>query len=93
MNVPFLDSTPPKAVDPSRPRLALARSSEVHCTSTAYKRRVIGSHIQGWDEGVTEMSLGEKSILTISGYEPASQCTRANLQVLEEMLWQMANPS
>ena len=24
---------------------------------------------QGWDEGVTEMSLGERSILTISGYE------------------------
>ncbi|KAL8920418.1 MAG: hypothetical protein Q9172_004508 [Xanthocarpia lactea] len=23
---------------------------------------------QGWDEGVTEMSLGEKSVLTISGY-------------------------
>ena len=23
---------------------------------------------QGWDEGVQEMSLGEKSILTITGY-------------------------
>lgn len=23
---------------------------------------------QGWDEGVMEMSLGEKSILTITGY-------------------------
>lgn len=93
MNVQSLDSTPPKAVDPSRPRLALARLSEVHCTLTAYKRRVIGSHIQGWDEGVTEMSLGEKSILTISGYEPASHGTKANLQVLAETLCQMANPS
>lgn len=27
----------------------------------------IGKVIKGWDEGVTEMSLGEKSILTISG--------------------------
>lgn len=27
----------------------------------------VGKVIKGWDEGVTEMSLGEKSILTISG--------------------------
>ena len=27
----------------------------------------VGKVIRGWDEGVTQMSLGEKSILTISG--------------------------
>ncbi|KAL8829726.1 MAG: hypothetical protein Q9170_006045 [Blastenia crenularia] len=27
----------------------------------------VGKVIRGWDEGVTEMSLGEKSVLTISG--------------------------
>jgi len=27
----------------------------------------VGKVIKGWDEGVTQMSLGEKSILTISG--------------------------
>ncbi|MCJ1306999.1 FK506-binding protein 2B [Agyrium rufum] len=27
----------------------------------------VGRVIKGWDEGVTQMSLGEKSILTISG--------------------------
>ncbi|KAL8933882.1 MAG: hypothetical protein Q9211_005527, partial [Gyalolechia sp. 1 TL-2023] len=27
----------------------------------------VGKVIRGWDEGVTEMTLGEKSILTISG--------------------------
>ncbi|MCJ1302922.1 hypothetical protein MMC08_005727 [Hypocenomyce scalaris] len=27
----------------------------------------VGKVIRGWDEGVMEMSLGEKSILTISG--------------------------
>ncbi|MCJ1375698.1 hypothetical protein MMC20_006935 [Loxospora ochrophaea] len=27
----------------------------------------VGRVIRGWDEGVTAMSLGEKSILTISG--------------------------
>jgi len=27
----------------------------------------VGQVIRGWDEGVTEMSLGEKSTLTISG--------------------------
>lgn len=40
-----------------------------------------------------EMSLGEKSILTISGYEHVSEGTKANLHVLEETLSQMANPS
>ena len=33
----------------------------------------------GWDEGVLEMSLGEKSILTISGYDlplPSTQSGR-----------------
>ncbi|KAL9136987.1 MAG: hypothetical protein Q9175_001821 [Cornicularia normoerica] len=47
----------------------------------------------GWDEGVTDMSLGEKSILTISGYEHASQGTDANCHVLEEIPCQMANAS
>ncbi|KAI4218784.1 MAG: hypothetical protein L6R36_008752 [Xanthoria steineri] len=28
----------------------------------------VGKVIRGWDEGVMEMSLGEKSVLTISGY-------------------------
>lgn len=28
----------------------------------------------GWDEGVLEMSLGEKSILTISGYDLSLTC-------------------
>ncbi|KAL9128198.1 MAG: hypothetical protein Q9217_003071 [Psora testacea] len=28
----------------------------------------VGKVIRGWDEGVTQMSLGEKAILTISGY-------------------------
>jgi len=27
----------------------------------------VGKVIKGWDEGVTEMTLGEKSVLTISG--------------------------
>ncbi|KAL8642547.1 MAG: hypothetical protein Q9228_000772 [Teloschistes exilis] len=27
----------------------------------------VGKVIRGWDEGVTQMSLGEKSVLTISG--------------------------
>ncbi|KAL8732053.1 MAG: hypothetical protein Q9166_003006 [cf. Caloplaca sp. 2 TL-2023] len=27
----------------------------------------VGQVIRGWDEGVTEMTLGEKSVLTISG--------------------------
>ena len=41
---------------------------------------------------MTEMSLGEKSILTISGYEHASQGTKANgLRVLQDTLCQMAN--
>lgn len=44
---------------------------------------------KGWDEGVTEMSLGEKSILTISGYEHASQATEAIFYVLEETRCQM----
>ncbi|KAL8908809.1 MAG: hypothetical protein Q9171_005285 [Xanthocarpia ochracea] len=30
----------------------------------------VGKVIRGWDEGVTEMSLGEKSVLTISGGFP-----------------------
>lgn len=35
------------------------------------------------------MSLGEKSILTISGYEHASQATEAIFHVLEETRCQM----
>lgn len=35
------------------------------------------------------MSLGEKSILTISGYEHAPQATEAIFQVLEETRCQM----
>ena len=42
---------------------------------------------------MTEMSLGEKSILTISGYEQASHGTEASFHVLEETLGQMANAS
>lgn len=40
---------------------------------------------------MTDMSLGEKSILTISGYEHASQGTEAKFHVLEETLCQLAN--
>ncbi|MCJ1468880.1 hypothetical protein MMC07_007510 [Pseudocyphellaria aurata] len=29
----------------------------------------VGKVIRGWDEGVLEMSLGEKSVLTITGYD------------------------
>ena len=34
------------------------------------------TNAKGWDEGVTEMSLGERSILTISGYEHAPKPQR-----------------
>lgn len=40
-----------------------------------------------------EMSLGEKSILTISGYELALQGTEANFPGLETKSCQMANAS
>lgn len=49
--------------------------------------------MQGWDEGVTDMSLGEKSILTISGYAHASQGTVAKFHVLQGTKCQMANAS
>ncbi|CAD6565869.1 MAG: FK506-binding protein 2B [Alectoria sarmentosa] len=53
----------------------------------------VGKVIKGWDEGVTEMTLGEKSILTISGYEHTSQGTEAKFHVREETRCQMANTS
>lgn len=53
-------------------RLALARLFEVRGSigfPAYYRRWQLADGHKGWDEGVMEMSLGEKSILTISGYD------------------------
>ena len=66
-------STHPRAVETSRPKSALGRLFEVGEQHHARKARAsthvlrADSTFQGWDEGVMEMSLGETSILTISG--------------------------
>ena len=67
----ILDSILLSDVETSKPKLALARSSEV-CGALM---RIISNHrltsAVGWDEGVLSvdggMSLGEKSTLTITG--------------------------
>ena len=48
-------------------RLASARSSRVH-HSTQIKMFKLANLRPGWDEGVTQMKVGEKATLDISAY-------------------------
>ena len=44
-----------------------AEAIETMLTPNASKTQIgVGKVIRGWDEGVTEMTLGEKTVLTIS---------------------------
>lgn len=71
------DSTRRKDAEISRQQLEWDRSSEVRRdkdTSSVNPHsivavdRVVNGRAAGWDEGVMDMTLGEKSILTISRY-------------------------
>lgn len=70
---PVLDSIRPKVAEISRQLSAWERSSEVYDIIIMAGTHKAINLPQGWDEGVMEMSLGERSILTITGYV-SSEC-------------------
>ena len=60
-------STLPRAVEILKQLLEWEKSSKVCQIPMHYVTTTKADYAAGWDEGVVEMTLGEKSILTISG--------------------------
>ena len=72
-----LDSIRLLVVGTSRQRSEWAKSSKVHHFNASCEKAVLTAI--GWDEGVVSMSLGEKSILTISPYVHLPQLSTDSL--------------